>query len=355
MEDGGMMAGDAIAFAPARRWREPRDTRLLLLDPRRGAWRHGGMADLARVLAPGDVLVVNDAATLPASIAMTTSRGAAVELRLAARLSETRWRALVFGAGSWRVPTESRPPAPLAPGERLACERGLVARVVAVVKPGRLVDVTFDCAGDALWRALYQAGRPIQYSYLDAELPLWAVQNAYAARPWAHEPPSAGRGLTWDLLARLGERGVRTCALTHAAGISSTGDASIDATLPWPERSDIPAATVAAVVQARARGGRVVAVGTSVVRALEGRVRAHGRLEPGEGVTDLVLGAGDRLAIVDGLLTGLHEPTASHFRLLQAFADGALVRGAYADAARLGYLGHELGDANLILPGLADA
>ncbi len=124
--------------------------------------------------------------------------------------------------------------------------------------------------GDALWAALYREGRPVQYSYLAHDLPLWAVQTVYAARPWAFEMPSAGRPLSWEILLALRRKGVRWASLTHAAGLSSTGDPAIDAALPLAERYDIPAATVRAVADTRARGGRVIAVGTTVVRALEG-------------------------------------------------------------------------------------
>src|SRR5262249_52962794 len=140
-----------------------------------------------------------------------------------------------------------------------------------------------------------------------------------ASRPWAMEMPSAGRPLTWELLVRLARAGVATATLTHAAGISSTGDAQLDRLLPLPERYERPAQTVERVTQTRARGGRVIAVGTSVVRALEGCVAERGGLIAGPGVTAHRLELGSPLRVVDGLLTGMHEPTASHYALLQAF------------------------------------
>ncbi len=165
------------------------------------------------------------------------------------------------------------------------------------------------------------------------------------------EAPSAGFPLTWGLLLALRERGVRLATLTHAAGLSSTGDAALDAVLPRPERFDIPAATVALIQATRAQGGRVVAVGTTVVRALEGRaLQCGGMLRPGEGVTDLLMGPGFVPRVVDGLLTGMHEPTTSHYTLLQAFAPLPLLNEAASLAEGLGYLGHEFGDACLLLP-----
>jgi S-adenosylmethionine:tRNA ribosyltransferase-isomerase len=184
----------------------------------------------------------------------------------------------------------------------------------------------------------------VQYSHLEAPLPLWAVQTRYGARPWAAELPSAGRPLSWELLLALRRRGVAVAAVTHACGLSATGDEAIDHALPLPERYDIPAATVDAVARAR----RVIAVGTSVVRALEGCTRDRGQLTAGEGETDLVVGPQFRPRLVKGLLTGLHDPSASHFQLLQAFAPLPLLERAYAHAEQAGYLGHEFGDSCLI-------
>jgi S-adenosylmethionine:tRNA ribosyltransferase-isomerase len=163
--------------------------------------------------------------------------------------------------------------------------------------------------------------------------------------------PSAGRPLAWSLLARLRAAGVRVAPLTHAAGLSSTGDPSIDAVLPLPERFDLPASTVRAVVSTRAEGGRVIAVGTTVVRALEGCAAQHGgELVPGEGTTDLRIGETFRPRVVDGLLTGLHDVGTSHRELLRAFAPELILRDAWAHASARGYLGHEFGDACLVLP-----
>jgi len=176
------------------------------------------------------------------------------------------------------------------------------------------------------------------------------VQTPYAARPWASEMPSAGRPLRLELLARLRARGVRVAWLTHAAGLSSTGDAGLDAALPLPERYEIPPPTVAAVADARRRGGRVVAVGTTVVRALEGAARSGGGdLHPGPGVTDLRIGRGFEPRVVNGLLSGIHGRDSSHFALLSAFLPGAfaMLYSLHVIAGR--YRGHEFGDSTLVL------
>ncbi len=327
---------------------DPLGERLLVVDPRAGRHRDATIRDLPRMLRRGDLIVVNDAATLPASLMGKTAEGEEVEVRLAARRADL-WTCVIFGSGDWHTRTEDREAPPrLEPGDRIVFDEALSARVHAV-HSSRLLDVEFDPGGASFLRALYRLGRPIQYAYLSRPLPLWAVQTSYASRPWAVEMPSAGRPITWSLLLELGARGIAVAPLTHAAGLSSTGDRELDARLPLPELSDVPESTVLAILAARARGGRVIAVGTSVVRALEGRVARRGELTAGEAETDLLIGPGFRRRVVDGLLTGMHEPTASHYALLGAFAPAPLLRAAYEHAARTGYLLHEFGDSNLIV------
>jgi S-adenosylmethionine:tRNA ribosyltransferase-isomerase len=163
--------------------------------------------------------------------------------------------------------------------------------------------------------------------------------------------PSAGRTLQAALLTRLRQRGIDVAWVTHAAGLSSTGDRVIDAALPLPERFDVPRVTIERIARTRAAGGRVVAVGTTVVRALEGSAALHrGRLEPGEGITDLRIDGAFRPRVVDGLLTGMHELESSHRRLEHAFVSPEVLDRAMADADARGYLAHEFGDACLVLP-----
>jgi S-adenosylmethionine:tRNA ribosyltransferase-isomerase len=297
-------------------------------------------------------VVVNDAATLPASLTLTSHDA---ELRLAGFEGDAGFRDVVFrgvllGAGSWRQATERRGPAPsVRVGDTLTAG-ALSARVVAVDPEAReLVDVRFEPAGAELLAALYRAGRVIQYSYLERPLELWDVQNGYAARPWAFEPPSAGLSLSFELVTALRRRGVELAWLSHAAGISSTGSAALDRRLPFPERYEIPAQTVSAVARARAAGRRVVAVGTTVVRALESAARRPGGLRAGEGSATLVLGPGFRRRVVSAILSGLHEEGTSHFALLESFADRALLARSVRHAAEHGYLQHEFGDVCLVL------
>ncbi len=330
----------------------PLQQRLLLLHPDTAAITDHVVADLPWLLRAGDLLVVNDSATLPASLRARTQDGAAVEVRLLAQQQDGAWTALLFGAGDWRTPTEHRSPAPtLRAGELLTLTVGVDLEVLghSALSP-RLVRLRFVAGLDATWQAIYQAGAPIQYSYVRDTLPLWHVQNVYASRPWSVELPSAGHALNFELLGALRARGVELAWLTHAAGISSTGEDVLDALLPLPERYELPQATVDAVTRARGAGRRVVAVGTSVVRALEGNWRDNGgALRAGGHETALKLGPGFVPGVVDGLFTGMHEPTASHYALLQAFAPLQQLRGAYQHAVGQGYLGHEFGDTSLIL------
>jgi S-adenosylmethionine:tRNA ribosyltransferase-isomerase len=361
---------------PARTYPEQRDdVRLLVIDP--AAPEGTGLREtrtpaLPELLAPGDLLVVNDAATLPASLHGTDDEGRPLEVRLIAarggwraedgaaaplRSSPLRFAAVLFGAGDWHTRTEDRPPPPvLAEGARLqfGALRATVGRQ-ATLSP-RLVELRFEGDNDALWAALYKEGRPVQYAHLAHDLPLWAVQTVYATRPWAFEMPSAGRPLSWEILLALRRRGVRWASLTHAAGLSATGDPAIDAALPLPEAFEIPPATARAVAETRARNGRVVAVGTTVVRALEGAAQQHGgqhnrSVRAGHGETDLRITPAFRPRVVDGILSGAHAAHESHFQLLAAFAGADLLAAAAAQAERAGFLTHELGDAMLVLPG----
>jgi S-adenosylmethionine:tRNA ribosyltransferase-isomerase len=293
--------------------------------------------------------VVNDAATLPASLVGRTAAGAPVELRLCGfPPAGDAWPVLAFGDGDWRTQTEDRPPPPaLAVGDEVAFA-GLTARVARVSPHSpRLLDVRFDRAGGRLLAALYARGRPVQYAYLPAPLGLSAFQTPFASRPWAAEMPSAGRVLTAARVRALRAAGIAVLPLTHAAGLSSTGDAALDARLPLPEAYEIPAATAEGVDDARARGGCVVAAGTTVVRALESAWHA-GRVRAGAGVARLRLDAGHALRAVGAILTGMHEPGSSHFALLTAFAPADVLERAHRTADDAGYRAHEFGDSLLL-------
>ncbi len=317
--------------------------RLIAIDPTCDRVALRSFAELPGLLRAGDLVVVNDAATLPGSLRATTSDGDPIELRLTGPVDGTRLEGVLLGAGDWRTPTERRPvPPDVRPGAELWLG-GIRARVVAATGRRIALETT---GGDALWRALYAGGAPVQYAHRHEPLSLDAVQTAYAARPWAAEMPSAGRPLTWSVLLGLRRAGIEIATLTHAAGLSSTGDDALDREMPWPERYELPARTEAAIRKARGEGGRVIAIGTTVVRALEASAGVAG-----PGVATLRLSEGYRPAVVDGLVSGLHVPGESHFDLLRAFASHARLSRALALAEAHGLSSHELGDACMILPG----
>jgi S-adenosylmethionine:tRNA ribosyltransferase-isomerase len=330
-----------------------RDVRMLLVDPAARALGETTARALPALLTPRDLVVVNDAATLPASFAAHTDTGDAVEIRLLEAPLGSLTRAVLLGAGDYRTPTEHRPAPPeLAVGDVLVA--GDDQWIVAQVSPISPRLVTLAWPGDEAQRfeLVYRRGRPVQYSYVPEPLALWDVQTVFATRPWAVEMPSAARPLSAAVLGSLRASGVPIGTLTHAAGLSSTGDARIDGALPLPERYDIPEATAQLVEATQRAGGRVLAIGTTVVRALEDSARRHGRVVAGASTATLVLGADVPRHVVSGLLTGIHMPGESHHRLISSFVDADTLARSVELAAARGYRQHEFGDACLVLPGV---
>jgi len=332
--------------------RSPR-AKLLVIDAN-GGITHARRSALVEFLQPGDLVIANDAATLPASLrGVHGPSGGAVEVRLAGRRSLAAddvvcWSAVVFGPGDFRTRTEDRPlPPPLAPGDRLALGP-LSATVEGVLGHPRLIALRFDGTPDAVWAGLARHGRPIQYAHVPSPLALWDVWTPIAGPPVACEPPSAGFAIDWGTLGALRNRGVAFATLTHAAGLSSTGDAELDARLPFDEPYHIPGATARAIDRARAEGGRVVAVGTTVVRALEHAAARDGRVPAGEGVATQRIDGTSRLRVIDVILSGTHEPGTSHYQLLRAFADDETLRRADRELDLQEYRTHEFGDSVLI-------
>jgi S-adenosylmethionine:tRNA ribosyltransferase-isomerase len=340
-------------IAADRAVQRPPQAKLLVVDA------HGEMTDaprarLAEFLRPGDLVIANDAATLPASLrGKHLPSGGPVEVRLAGRRSLApddvrQFSAVVFGAGDYRTRTEDRPPPPpLEPGDRLALGP-LRATVERLLGHPRLVSLRFDGTPDAIWAGLARHGRPLQYAHVPAPLALWDVWTSIAGSPVAFEPPSAGFALDWLILATLRARGVAFATLTHAAGLSSTGDVELDRRLPFDEPYRIPQATAAEIRRTRARGRRVIAVGTTVVRALEHAATRAGGLRAGDGLATQRIGAATSLRVVDALLSGTHEPGTSHYELLRAFTDDATLSRASDELDAHGYRTHEFGDSILI-------
>lgn len=332
------------AAVPVQR---PADARLLVIGED-GSFTHAARSRLPDHLRPGDLVIANDAATLPASLqGLDLATGAPIEVRLAGRSSlareDLRFIAIVFGAGDWRTRTEDRPPPPpLADGDRLALGP-LVATVVETRGHERFIVLKFDGPVDDVWAGIARHGHPIQYAYLDRAVALWDVWTPIAAVPVAFEAPSAGFALDWKTLRSLRERGVGFATVTLAAGISSTGDPALDARLPFDEPYRVATATAWAIRRAKAKGGRIVAVGTTVVRALE-----HSGGVPGEGLADQRIGPAAGLRVVDALLSGTHEPHESHYQVLRAFLTDDVLARATAALETRNYRTHEFGDSVLV-------
>jgi S-adenosylmethionine:tRNA ribosyltransferase-isomerase len=318
------------------------DVRLLLGRRGTGAVSHHRFRDLPGLLEPGDLLVVNNSATLPAALEGRPPGGAPVRLHVSAELADGSWvvepRRPAGGSSSPYDPADT----PARPGWRVAVPEG----TVTFLRPytTRLWVAHAAVPGGRV-AYLHRHGRPIRYDYTDRDWPLAAYQTVFATEPGSAEMPSAGRPFTRETLAGLATRGVLVAPVTLHTGVASP-EASEK---PYPEPYAVPECTARLVAGTRAGGGRVVAVGTTVVRALESAA-AGGRLRAAAGWTDLVIGPGYPLAAVDGLLTGLHEPRASHLLMLTAVAGEPLLRASYAEALRARYRWHEFGDVHLLLP-----
>ncbi|GAA5074645.1 S-adenosylmethionine:tRNA ribosyltransferase-isomerase [Thermocatellispora tengchongensis] len=330
-----------FALPPVREAHEPPEARGLprdgvrLLVSRRdtGAIEHHAFTDLPGLLAPGDLLVVNNSATLPAAVRLD---------RLAVHFSTER------EDGSWLVELRRRTPegttepyAGGSPGEWLPL-------------PGRATLRLLGRETPRLWRArldrdvpgyLARYGRPIRYAYVPRDWPLADYQTVFATVPGSAEMPSAGRPFSTALVTALVARGVTIAPITLHTGVASPEKDEP----PYRERFRVPAPTARLVNLARESGARVVAVGTTVVRALETAVTADGRVEAAEGWTSRVVTPQDGVRVTTGLLTGLHEPRSSHLMMLAAVGGETLVSRSYEEALREGYLWHEFGDTHLIL------
>ena len=341
----------------------PPDARLLVID-KWGAITHRVRVDFPALVDEGDVVVANNAATLPASLAgVHVPTASPVEVRLAGRDSlrtrdVTRFTVVVFGAGDFRTPTEHRPAPPaLDPGDRLRLGP-LRAIVQKVLGHPRLIEVRFEHTVADIWEGLARHGRPIQYSYVPEPTAIWDTWTPIAGLPVAFEAPSAGFILDWRVIGALCARGAAFATLTHAAGISSTGDARLDRLLPLDEPYDIPSSTAASIEACKGRGGRVIAIGTTVVRALEHAAHADGTVRPGEGTATQRIGPLTPLRCVDAIVSGTHERGTSHYDVLRAFQDDAVLVRMEREADALGYRTHEFGDSVFLSDGrptVADA
>jgi S-adenosylmethionine:tRNA ribosyltransferase-isomerase len=328
----------------------PADAKLLLIDAD-GELHHALRSSFVDFLNPNDLVIANDAATLPARLkGIHLATGLPVELRLAGRRSLAdvcEFSAIAFGAGDFHTRTEERPePPPLTAGDRIQLGT-LIATVESLLGHPRLIALRFEGPPDAVWAGLARHGRPIQYAHVPLPLALWDVWAPIAGPPVAFEPPSAGFAIDWRVISQFRARHIAFATITHAAGISSTGDLALDSHLPFDEPYRIPEATEAAIRLARQRGGRILAIGTTVVRALEHAGRA-GAIRAGEGIATGRIGPQSQLRFVDAVLSGTHEPGTSHYELLRAFTSDDILGRAALELEAQGYRTHEFGDSVLV-------
>jgi S-adenosylmethionine:tRNA ribosyltransferase-isomerase len=317
------------------------EVRLLVASRSDPSLRHTRFSRLPELLAPGDLVVVNTSATIPAALPARRADGTSLELHLSTP-------APGGPEGRWLVELRER-------GER--SRQGRDGERLELRGGGRAVLLSRSVARSRLWLAdlelpapleeyLAAHGRPIRYRYVDRDWPLHAYQTAFATEAGSAEMPSAGRPFTAELVTALVARGVQVAPLVLHTGVSSLEAGEP----PYAERYRVPAATARLVNATREWGRRVIAVGTTVVRALETVAASDGTVEPGEGWTTLFVTPDRGVRAVDGLLTGWHEPEASHLLLLEAIAGEELLERSYRAALEHGYLWHEFGDAHLILP-----
>jgi S-adenosylmethionine:tRNA ribosyltransferase-isomerase len=325
----------AATEPPEARGRARDEVRMLVAKP--DGIHHAQFHDIAQFLTAGDVVVVNTSATLAAAVDGVRRDGRPVTVHFANPGAGGEWLVEL------RRPDGTGPTRDAAAGETIGLPDGVTLLVVESQK--RFARARLLAEGPAEGY-LAQHGRPISYSYVHDRWPLSAYQTVFAREPGSAEMPSAGRPFTADVVTDLVTIGVVVAPIVLHTSVSSpeVGEP------PVAERFRVPAATARVVNNARRAGGRVVAVGTTVTRALETVATPEGDVSPGQGWTELVLGPDRPAQVVDGLVTGWHEPGASHLELLTAVAGHDLVHRAYDEALAHHYLWHEFGDSCLLLP-----
>jgi S-adenosylmethionine:tRNA ribosyltransferase-isomerase len=327
---------------PERRGLRRDQVRLMVAAP--GTVGHHRFDELPDLLEPGDLVVLNTSATMPAAVDGRGDDGQPVTVHVSTQLDDGDWVVEPRLAGGSRRDASDRS------GQAIRLPGGLRLRLHAsypdpIGTDHRLWRAT-PCPHEAAAAYLPGHGRPVEYGYLAGRHSLADHQTVYASRAGSAEMPSAGRPFSTETLVRLMSRGITVTPLLLHAGLSSQEAHEP----PLPEYFEVPPVTARLVGGARAAGRRVVAVGTTVVRALETVTGEDGRVQAGSGWTGLVLGPGRPARVVTGLITGLHEPQASHLALLQAVAGQALVQAGYDAVVSAGYLWHEFGDSMLLLP-----
>ncbi|KPL58195.1 S-adenosylmethionine:tRNA ribosyltransferase-isomerase [Rossellomorea vietnamensis] len=311
------------------------DVRLMVLDRENGQCEHTVFKNLPDFLNEGDVLVFNNSRTLPASL-KGKQGNRNVFLRLSRKRGDNTWDALILGDFHQA-------------GEPINFPGGVSGHIKGQGSESPLLQVEFNKGGSELMDFIFKYGEPIRYEYTKEPWPLDYYQNVYGSVPGSVEMASAGRAFTWRLLQALKEKGVGIVFIQLHAGLSYYGNDRWPMPEHHPEDYQVSSEAVKEIRHAKDRGKRVIAVGTTVVRTLETVMTQYGGLQPAEGVTNLYISRDTPLQIVDGLITGLHEPEASHLDLLKAFMSEDKLRHAYQTALEKNYKWHEFGDMNVIL------
>jgi S-adenosylmethionine:tRNA ribosyltransferase-isomerase len=327
------------------------DVRLLVSYREDGRLVHTRFEELPRFLRPGDLLVINTSRTIPASLPAGTSEGLSLELHLSSRLPDGRWLVELRRPDG----VASTPYAEARAGMRIRLPGGGRVRLASSFDqeaapsegpPNARLWLAEMELPEELFTYLARHGQPIRYAHAEEAWPLSRYQTVYSIEPGSAEMPSAGRAFTAELITRLAATGVIIAPILLHAGVSSQEGGE----RPYPEFFRVPQSTARLIDAVRSWGGRVVAVGTTVVRAIESRADGAGKVVPGEGWTDLVVTPDRGVRVVDGVLTGWHARDSSHLQLLEAVAGRALLETSYRAALRDRYLWHEFGDLHLILP-----
>lgn len=332
-------AGREATSPPEARGLRRDQVRLLVTRRSDGRVWHARFRDLPRFLDAGDLVVVNDSATLPARLPARRGDGERLYVHLSTRLVGEVWLLEPRHADDRPGPAAGRV------GEALQLPGGGIATLLAAYRGSSRLWVALLQLPEEVHGYLQRWGEPIRYGYVRERWPLQAYQTLFARRPGSAEMPSAARPFTVEVVRALARRGVRFATVTLHTGVASLEAGEP----PHEEWYDVPAATAAKVEAARAAGRRVVAVGTTVVRALESALDRHGRVRAGRGWTDLMVTPERGVRVVDALITGLHEPGSSHLSLLEAVAGRDHLALAYRVALSGPYLWHEFGDVHLIL------
>jgi S-adenosylmethionine:tRNA ribosyltransferase-isomerase len=306
-----------------------------------GAVRHSAFPLLPTFLDPGDLVVINTSGTMPAAVDAIAPGGVHLVVHLSTELDDGTW-VVEPRRAQGRATVRWEGPLPL----RMDIGEGASIELIApYLDSTRLWVARLELPQTtSAWLAVN--GRPIRYRYVGRSWPVEAYQSVYATEPGSAEMPSAGRPFTPEMITRLVAKGIGVTPVVLHTGVASleVGEA------PYPERVVVPAATAARVNATRAGGGRVIAVGTTVVRALESAALEGSDVSAFTGWTDLVVTPERGVKVVDGLLTGWHEPEASHLLMLEAIAGRDLLERSYAESLAGEYLWHEFGDVHLLLP-----